>query len=157
MSERSMDISHYDDGPADTPPVVRLIDDGGNERDQTNSVGDPRQPRTGVAGGRLFVRDTRGAIVPIPLSHVVRLEAEDDYVAVITATRRYLISARIGELADELPPSAFIRLHRSHVVNLEYVDRFVPFDAKRLEVRLRDGSRILASRGASEMIRRWAR
>jgi hypothetical protein len=33
----------------------------------------------------------------------------------------------------------------------------VPFDAKRLEVHLKDGTRILASRTSSEMLRRRAR
>jgi hypothetical protein len=42
-------------------------------------------------------------------------------------------------------------------VNLDYVERLVPFDAKRLELHLRDGSRILASRASSEMFRRYAR
>ncbi|HWJ23660.1 MAG TPA: LytTR family DNA-binding domain-containing protein [Gemmatimonadaceae bacterium] len=56
-----------------------------------------------------------------------------------------------------MPAHAFLRVHRSHVVNLDYVERLVPFDAKRLEVRLHDGTRIVASRSASETIRRHAR
>lgn len=111
----------------------------------------------GLFAGRLFVRDVRGAIVPVPLAQIERLAAQDDYVAVITRERRYLIAARLGELADRLPASSFLRVHRSHVVNLDYVERLVPYDAKRLEVRLRDGTRILASRAASERIRRCAR
>lgn len=114
-------------------------------------------PSVGLFAGRLFVRDVRGAIVPVPLAQIERLAAQDDYVAVITRERRYLIAARIGELADQLPASCFLRVHRSHVVNLDYVERLVPYDAKRLEVRLRDGTRILASRAASERIRRCAR
>jgi len=107
-------------------------------------------------GDRLLIRD-RGAIVPVPLSQVARFEAEDDYVAVFTRERRYLISARIAELATELPPGRFLRLHRSHIVNLDYVERMVPFDSKRLQVELRDGTRLLASRSSSEMLRRQAR
>lgn len=107
--------------------------------------------------GRLFVRDVRGAIVPVPLAQVERLEAQDDYVSVVTRERRYLISARLGELAEQLSAHSFLRVHRSHVVNLDYVERLVPFDAKRLAVLLRDGTRIVASRSASEMIRRHAR
>jgi hypothetical protein len=42
-------------------------------------------------------------------------------------------------------------------VNLDFVERLVPFDAKRLEVHMRDGTRILASRVSSEMLRRRAR
>ena len=107
--------------------------------------------------GRLFVRDVRGIIVPVPLAQIERLEAQDDYVGVVTHGRRYLISARLGDLAEQLRGRSFLRVHRSHVVNLDYVERMVPYDAKRLEIRMRDGTCILASRGASEMIRRHAR
>lgn len=114
----------------------------------------PAEPRT--LGDRLLVRD-RGAIVPVPLSQIARFEAEDDYVAVVTRERRYLIAARMTELAAELPPGRFLRLHRSHIVNLDYVERMVPFDAKRLQVELRDGTRLLASRSGSELLRRQVR
>lgn len=107
-------------------------------------------------GDRLLIRD-RGAIVPVPLSQVARFEAEDDYVAVVTRERRYLISVRMSDLAAQLPPGQFLRLHRSHIVNLDHVERMVPFDSKRLQVELRDGTRLLASRASSEMLRRQAR
>jgi DNA-binding LytR/AlgR family response regulator len=136
------------------------IDDVETEREadtEPAAGGESDAQSVGLLAGRLFVRDVRGAIVPVPLAQVERLAAEDDYVAVITRERRYLIAARLGELANRLPASSFLRVHRSHVVNLDYVERLVPYDAKRLEVRLRDGTRILASRSASERIRRCAR
>ena len=139
-------------------PALKVVDD---ER-RSDAHGDADAGDAGLLfAGRLFVRDVRGAIVPVPLAQVERLEAQDDYVSVVTRERRYLISARLGELAEQLarqlPAHAFLRVHRSHVVNLDYVERLVPFDAKRLEVRLRDGTRIVASRSASETIRRHAR
>lgn len=139
-------------------PALKVVDD-----EQTSQHEDTRDADDAALlfAGRLFVRDVRGAIVPVPLALVERLEAQDDYVCVVTRERRYLISARLGALAEQLarqlPAHAFLRVHRSHVVNLDYVERLVPFDAKRLEVRLRDGTRILASRSASETIRRHAR
>jgi DNA-binding LytR/AlgR family response regulator len=129
-------------------PSLTVVDDvAGAEHDS---------PDAGLLAGRLLVRDVRGAIVPIPLSKVERLEAQDDYVSVVTRERRYLIAARLGELAERLKTYAFVRVHRSHVVNLDFVERLVPFDTKRLEVQLRDGTRILASRASSEMFRRCA-
>jgi len=140
-----------------TPALDVLDDDVASE----HGDGDGTDTDGLLFAGRLFVRDVRGAIVPVPLAQVERLEAQDDYVSVVTRERCYLISARLGELAAQLaaqlPAHAFLRVHRSHVVNLDYVERLVPFDAKRLEVRLRDGTRIVASRGASEAIRRHAR
>jgi two-component system LytT family response regulator len=129
---------------------LAVADDGRGEQDEPSSS-------AGILAGRLFVRDVRGAIVPVPLSKVERLEAQDDYVSVVTHERRYLIAARLGDMAERLREHGFLRVHRSHVVNLDFVERLVPFDGKRLEVHLRDGSRIMASRASSEMFRRVAR
>jgi two-component system LytT family response regulator len=107
--------------------------------------------------GRFFVRDVRGTIVPVALERIERLQAQDDYVSIVTRDGHYLMAARLGEPEEQLRGRSFLRVHRSHIVNLDYVERMVRYDAKRLEVRMRDGTRILASRGASEMIRRHAR
>ena len=161
MSETSHALdatAHADPRPEPLARALRVVNDLESEREDAGAADDDAGL---LFAGRLFVRDVRGAIVPVPLGQVERLEAQDDYVCVVTHERRYLISARLGELAEQLarqlPAHAFLRVHRSHVVNLDYVERLVPFDAKRLEVRLRDGTRIVASRGASEMIRRHAR
>ena len=161
MSESSHALdAHADPRPEPLARALRVVNDLESEREDAGA-GAAADDAGLLFAGRLFVRDVRGAIVPVPLGQVERLEAQDDYVCVVTHERRYLISARLGELAEQLarqlPAHAFLRVHRSHVVNLDYVERLVPFDAKRLEVRLRDGTRIVASRSASETIRRHAR
>lgn len=145
--------------PSPTQPLtdaIGTVEPSSNEELALGEEQTSRAAHTSLFGDRLLIRD-RGAIVPVPLNQVARFEAEDDYVAVHTRERRYLIAARIADLATELPPGRFLRLHRSHIVNLDYVERMVPFDSKRLQVELRDGTRLLASRSSSEMLRRRAR
>lgn len=104
---------------------------------------------------RLLVRD-RGRITPIAAGDIVRLEAEDDYVALHAHGRRHLVYVPLGELEARLDPAQFVRVHRSHVVNLDHVRHLVPFDAGRLQVEMRDGTRILASRARSRALRELA-
>jgi two-component system LytT family response regulator len=101
---------------------------------------------------RLFVRD-RGAVVPIRTDHIVRCEADGDYVAVHADGRRHLVYVNLGDLAAQLDPERFVRVHRSHVVNLDHVASLAPHDANRLEVRLKDGSRVMASRAGTQALR----
>lgn len=101
---------------------------------------------------RIFVRD-QGRIVPVTAREIVRLEAEDDYVRVHTAERRYLVHLPLEQFAQRLDPARFLRVHRSHVVNVDHVRCLVPFDATRLQVELRDGTRIVASRTRSRELR----
>jgi two-component system, LytTR family, response regulator len=106
---------------------------------------------------RLLVRD-RSGIVPLAPPEIERLEAQDDYVMVHAGGRGYLVGLPLGELEARLPSPPFLRVHRSHVVNLDHVERIVPHDdGVRLEVRMRDGTRLLASRARSQEIRRMSR
>lgn len=104
---------------------------------------------------RIFVRD-RGAITPVPVGAIERLEAEDDYVAVHADGQRYLVFLPLADFERRLDTGQFLRVHRCHIVNVEHVRRFVPFDGSRLQVEMRDGTRIIASRARSKELRHLA-
>jgi two-component system LytT family response regulator len=101
---------------------------------------------------RIFVRN-RNAVVPLLLSDVHRIEAQDDYAMVHTRRRAYLVSLRIRDLEKRLPNPPFLRVHRSHIVNLDHVDRMVGLDDARFEVRMKDGTIVPVSRARSQEIR----
>lgn len=108
-----------------------------------------------AALARVFVRD-RGRILPIATEDIERLEAEDDYVALHARGRRFLVYLSLGEFERRLDPERFLRVHRSHVVNLDFVAALVPFDGSRLQVEMRDGTKIMASRTRSRELRHLA-
>jgi len=104
---------------------------------------------------RLFVRD-RDRIVPIAAAEIERLEAADDYVEVRTKSRSYLVYLTLNDFERRLDPERFIRVHRAHIVNLDFVKQLVPFDGSRMQVEMRDGTKILASRARSKELRQLA-
>lgn len=104
---------------------------------------------------RLFVRD-RDRIVPVAALEIERLEAADDYVEVHTRARSYLVYLTLNDFERRLDPERFIRVHRAHIVNLDYVKQLVPFDGSRMQVEMRDGTKILASRTRSKELRQLA-
>lgn len=104
----------------------------------------------------IYARD-RGSIVPIPIVEVHRLEADGDFVAVFWRERRYLVCVTLRELSSRLDPTRFVRVHRSHVVNLSAVAEMASIDANRVEVRMRDGSKVVASRTGTRLLRERAR
>ena len=105
---------------------------------------------------RLFVRHG-DRIVPIPVEGIRRIQAQGDYAEVHAAEGTYLLHVTLAELAARLDPARFRQVHRSHIVNLDAVQHMRPFDDRRLAITLRDGSVIVASRGASEELRKLAR
>jgi two-component system LytT family response regulator len=106
---------------------------------------------------RLLFARTRDGIVPIDVRTIRHIQASGDYVEVHCESGRHLLHTSLGELASRLDPEVFFQVHRSHVVNLEAVELLRPFDARRLLIRLRDGTEIVASRVASELLRRLVR
>jgi len=101
---------------------------------------------------RIFVRDGN-RIVPIALANLERVQGADDYVTVCTATKEYLVSIRLSDLEAHLSGANFLRIHRSHLINLEYVTSIEPYDSARVQVVMRSGARIVASRTGSKRLR----
>ena len=100
---------------------------------------------------RIFVR-SQNAIVPLKIDDVSRFEADDDYVKVYSGNRFYLINQTLGEIESRLDASRFCRVHRSIIVNLEFVQRAETQD-RRLLLILKDKTEILASRSGSQSLR----
>ena len=101
---------------------------------------------------RFFVRD-RGRLIPIDARDIVRLEADDDYVRVFTSERSYLVYLTLNDFERRLDAERFLRVHRTHLVNLDFVSQLVPLDGGRMQVELRDGTKIAASRARSRVLR----
>jgi two-component system LytT family response regulator len=135
--------------------VKRAANDGSNRNDETLSR--RASEAVGQLSGsgplvRIFVRD-RGRILPIAVSDIERLEANDDYVAVHSRGRQYLVYLGMNDFEVRLDSARFLRVHRSHIVNLDYVAALVPFDATRLQIEMKDGKKLIASRTRSRELR----
>jgi two-component system LytT family response regulator len=105
---------------------------------------------------RLFARKG-DRIHPIAAEEIVRVSAAGDYSEVHTENDSFLVHVTLSELASCLDPEVFERIHRSHIVNLNAVEHLRPEDDRRLVVSLKGGTRVVASRSASERIRRRVR
>lgn len=101
---------------------------------------------------RLFSR-VGDRIVPVPVESIVRLEASGDYVEAFCVEGSYLLDLTLAELEAKLDPDRFCRVHRSHIVNLDQVAEMRRYDVRRLTLRMKDGSEVVASRSGSKALR----
>jgi two-component system LytT family response regulator len=125
---------------ASSDPAVRLV-----ARAQ-----ETLQPTKALS--RVFVRDG-SRILPIPLASIERVQGADDYATIVTATKEFLVSIRLTDLESRLSRANFLRIHRSHLINLEFVTAIEPGDAGRLQVVMKSGAVIVASRAGSKRLR----
>ena len=105
---------------------------------------------------RLFAR-AGDRIVPIPVAAIQRVQARGDYAEIHAPGGPFLLHVSLTELAGRLDPERFVQVHRSHIVNLDAVKVMRPYDDRRLLIVLASGEEIVASRSASEALRREAR
>ena len=101
---------------------------------------------------RLFAR-TGTRIVPIAVDAIMRLEAADYCVEAFCPDGSHLLDLTLGDLELRLDPDRFCRVHRSHIVNLDYVAEMRRYDMRRLTIVMTDGTEVVASRTGSKKLR----
>jgi len=94
---------------------------------------------------RIVVKDGP-AVHVIPVEKLDYAEAQDDYVALKSDKKTYLKQQTISSLEGMLDPAMFIRIHRSHIVNLERVAKIEAYTKDSKIAVLRDGTQLPVSR-----------
>jgi two-component system LytT family response regulator len=64
--------------------------------------------------------------------------AVDKYVEVCTFNEAFLLNETLTQLESELPPEDFVRIHRSAIINLNYVGEFIRWFGGSYKVRMLD-------------------
>jgi len=102
--------------------------------------------------GRVLIRDGAKVHV-INADKIEHIEAQDDYVQIRSEGKSYLKNQRMAELAGQLDGEQFLRIHRSYIVNIAFVDRIEQATKDSHVAILKDGARIPISRSGYQKIR----
>lgn len=95
---------------------------------------------------RVLVRSDDGTIEVIASARIDYVEADDDAVQIATAGKKLRKQQPIGELAAELDPARFVRIHRSYLLNVERLERVELYAKDSRVALLRDGTKLPVSR-----------
>ena len=94
-----------------------------------------------------IVLKARGRVKFLPVDQIAWIEADDVYVRLHSADgASYLHRAPLRELEASLDPRRFARIHRSAIVNLEFVAELQPDSHGEFSVLLRDRTVLRLSR-----------
>jgi len=94
---------------------------------------------------RFLVRKL-GAEFLVPAREIEWLEASENYVNLHVRGRVYPLRSTMTAIQERLDPQRFVRVHRSHIVNLDFLEQIEPLDTGDARLLLKDGSRIPCSR-----------
>ena len=104
---------------------------------------------SGSSPGRYASRivfKSRGRIVFLPLSDIRWISAEENYVRIRTATETHLLRETMARLQEKLDPEVFLRIHRSSIVNLQFVKEVRTEPDGEYSVVLLNGEKVSMSR-----------
>ena len=94
-------------------------------------------------------------ILLVNVDEIIRFHSEEKYTTVYTPTNQYVIDTPLVDLEKKLDPAQFVRIHRAHLVAIDYIAEIRKSDMSRLNVILRDKDRtqLLVSRNFVRRVR----
>jgi len=100
---------------------------------------------------RILVKSA-GRLFFVAVAEVRRIEARGNYAKIYTPRGGHVIRETLQSLEAALDPRVFLRVHRSHLVNLEHVRDFQTAYKGDLAVFLDDGTRLPLARAYREQL-----
>jgi two-component system LytT family response regulator len=101
---------------------------------------------------RVTIRD-REQIHVIAVADIGFIEAQDDYIAIHADGRTYLKTQRLADIETRLDPRCFVRVHRSYLINMAYLQSIERQGKDGHAALLTGGDRVPISRAGYERIR----
>ena len=100
---------------------------------------------------RVLIRDGARVHV-IGVGKIDFIEAQDDYVQIHAEGKGYLKNQRLAELESQLDGGAFVRIHRSYILNIGCISRIEQGKDSHSAI-LKDGTRLPVSRSGLQKVK----
>jgi two-component system LytT family response regulator len=71
---------------------------------------------------RICVREQSNVHI-IPATEIIFIEAQEDYININSVKGEYLKNDQLGRIAELLDEGVFCRIHRSYLININFLDR----------------------------------
>ncbi len=90
----------------------------------------------------------------LPAAEIESVQAWGNYVNLRVRGHDYPLRSTMAAIEQRLEAKRFVRVHRSYVVNLDFVVEIEPLDSGDARAKLRDGSHVPVSRRYRDELRR---
>ena len=98
-----------------------------------------------TGSGRMTIKSS-GKIYFVPLDEIRWVEAFDYYIKIHVKDKFYLVRESMKKMEQKLPGEKFMRIHKSSIVNLEFINELEPHFNGEYLLRLIDGQQLKVSR-----------
>lgn len=94
---------------------------------------------------RIVVK-TGSKVKIIPIHDIQYLEADDDFVKIVTAEGSFLKNKTMSFYEQSLDPQQFVRVHRSYILHISQITKIEPYQKETHLAILRNGQQIPVSK-----------
>ncbi len=109
-------------------------------------------PRTSY-DSHIFVQKSE-KLFNLPVEEIIYLEASGDYTVISTKNDQFVSSSGIGKLEEIMNPDTFIRVHRSTIVNVNFLKEIERHFNGGMIVKMQNGKSFPVSRTYAKLIRK---
>jgi DNA-binding LytR/AlgR family response regulator len=114
---------------------------------------DSGQPVKPIDRPERFLVRTLGKEFLLPALDIEYLQAWGNYVNLRVRGHDYPLRTTMAAIEKRLDPKRFVRVHRSYIVNLDFVAEIEPLDSGDARAKLRHGDYVPVSRRYREALR----
>lgn len=101
----------------------------------------------------IFVQKSE-KLLNLPVEEIMFLEASGDYTILTTKSDQFVSSSGIGKLEEILNPETFIRVHRSTIININFLKEIEKHFNGGMIVKMQTGKSFPVSRTYAKVIRK---
>lgn len=85
--------------------------------------------------------------IPVPLKNkttfidvddIIYISASNSYIEIFTNSNKYVLRNTISDFMEELSGHSFFRIHRSTIINLEFIKELINSNYGEIDVRMKD-------------------
>ena len=105
----------------------------------------PKEETTNTSQKTILIPLKNKTIV-IKIDEILYIMASNSYVEIFTKNNKYLLRNTISNIKEELSSQFFFRIHRSTIINLEFIKELVHSDYGEVDVRMNDMQQFRVSR-----------
>jgi two-component system LytT family response regulator len=104
------------------------------------------QARSSALAAKRLVVKSGNRIIVLLRDKVEWVEGEREYVRLHIGRESHLVRQTMTTIEQMLSPYGFVRVHRSTIVNLDFVKEMAPLESGDYEITMRDSNKLRMSR-----------
>lgn len=126
-------IVHVEEEPASQPEEVLPLPNAESEQHADHEIMEHIAVKNGQKIDLVFVNE------------VICIQAEGDYVMIYSTKGKFLKEQTMKYFNDHLPPNKFVRVHRSSIVNIDFIQRIELYEKQNQVLKLQNNLQVKMS------------